>query len=154
MKISELVKSKRSLIIFLCFCSFAYWIVSWWWDNVLKLYDPLVMITILYVLLGISLIITLVSKYTTSDFLVNLKKIPVIEYGKILAIVAGICLLGYLYLKEMFIYHDVATIRITDFVSSMIINILVIYLFYNKKFTMILGSGMMMIGIGGYLVIK
>ena len=154
MKISELVKSKRSLIIFLCFCSFAYWIVSWWWDNILKLYDPLIILTILYVLLGISLIITLVSKYTTSDFLVNLKKIPVIEYGKILAIVAGICLIGYLYLKAVFMYHDVATIRITDFISSMIVNVLVIYLFYNKKFTTQLMIGMAMLGVGGYLVIK
>ena len=101
-----------------------------------------------------SIIVIVVNRYTTKKFIVNLKKIPAIEYGKILAIVAGICLLGYLYLKAVFMYHDVANIRITDFISSMIVNVLVIYIFYNNKFTPQLMIGMAMLGIGGYLVIK
>lgn len=73
MNIAELVKPKSGLIIFLTFCSAAYWIVAWWWDNVLKLYDPLVMITILYILLGLSLIVIIVNRYTTKNFIVDLE---------------------------------------------------------------------------------
>ena len=153
MKIVNLVKSKHQLIFFLTTCSVAYWIISWWWTNILKKYDPLIIVGIIYILLGILLSITIRKRYTLKTFATNIKKIPIMEYIKILIIVFGMCIFGYLYMKAVFMFHDISTIRITDFVSSMIVNILVIYLFYNNKFTTTFFIGIILLCVGGYLVI-
>lgn len=153
MEYGTLVKSKMGFTILSFMTSITYWLIFIWWNDVSKKYDPLIIATIFYFLLLFPMLIGLNQKYSMIQFQKSLQKVPYSEYGMILIIILSVLAYSYFFLIKAFQYHSVATIRLVEFVTMIFVNIVMIYIFYNNIMDIKLIIGMILTGIGGYLVI-
>ena len=153
MEYGTLVKSKIGFTILSLMTSIAYWLIFIWWNNVSKKYEPLILATIFYFLLLFPLLMGLNIKYSMIQFKKSVQKVPYSEYGKIVIIIFSVILYSYFFLIKAFQYHSVSTIRLVEFVTTIFVNMVMIYIFYNNIVDIKLIIGMLLTGIGGYLVI-
>lgn len=153
MEYGTLVKSKTGFITLSFIGSISYWLIFMWWNNVVKKYQPLIIGAIFFFLLMFPLLIGLNRKYTITQIKKSFQQIPYSEYGKIIIMIIGLIIYSYLLLIKTFEYHSVATIRLVEFVTTVFVNMAMIYFFYNDKINARLIIGMIFTAIGGYLVI-
>ena len=153
MEYGTLVKSKIGFTILSLITSISYWLIFMWWNNVSKKYEPLIIATSFYFLLLFPMLIGLTRKYSMTQFKKSFQQIPYSEYGKIVIIILSVLAYSYFFLIKAFQYHSVATIRLIEFVTTIFVNIVMIYIFYNNIMDTKLIIGMILTGIGGYLVI-
>ena len=151
--LDKLIKSKAGFTLLLLIGAFSYWVLYMWWNDIIKKYDPLVIAAIFYFLLLFPIIIGLINKYTILTFKKSLNKIPRSEYFNILLIITFMMLYAYLIFVKVFKYHSVATIRLTEFIATVFVNIGALYIFYKNTITTKSLIGMIMTAVGGYLVI-
>ncbi len=151
--LDKLIKTKVGFSLLSLIGALSYWIIYMWWNNIIKKYDPVVIVAIVYFLLLFPIIIGLKNKYTIPTFKKSLNKIPHSEYFNILLIIIFMGIYAYLLFVKVFKYHSVASIRLTEFIATVFVNIGALYIFYKNTITIKSLIGIILTAVGGYLVI-
>jgi len=151
----ELLKNSFILYIYLFIAISVGWYYNHIGKNYVKKYNIVIMILIETIVVLTCIVIYLGYKYkfTTDKIIKELGKISFMDYcifASFAAYGAISSILGMRFLK----YHDVAKIRISDFIISIPISAFGLYYFSEEKITHEKLVGLLLVLGGGFLFLK
>jgi len=150
--LDSLLKTKNALLFFIVITTLYGWCIKFWWKKTIIKYNPLIIVIVeiliaFLLLLGI-IIITKKGEYIQKE----LSNILVQDY--IYLSIIGIVGLLTTYLgTTLYLHHNVEHLEMHDFLITLLINTVVIYLFTNKKITWKIFLGLCLVASGGYLIV-
>tara|TARA_Y100001958_G_scaffold160043_2_gene165509 strand:- start:66 stop:524 length:459 start_codon:yes stop_codon:yes gene_type:complete len=151
--LETLLKSKHSLIIFLILTSLYGWGVKFWWKKTVTKYNPLIIFIVEIIIAFLLLIGIIIITDKHHDVKKEMSNILVQDYIY-LSIIGLIGLLTTYLGTTLFLHHKVEDMEMNEFIITLFINTLVIYLFTNKKLTQQVFLGLSLVAAGGYLIVK
>ena len=151
--LDTLLKSKTALFIFIIITTLYGWFLKFWWKGTVTKYNPLI-IVIVEIIIAFLLLLGIIIITQTHDQIKNeLSNILVKDYIY-LSIIGLIGLITTYLGTTIYLHHKVEDMELHDFIITLFINTLVIYLFTNKKITRQVFLGLTLVAAGGYLIVS
>ena len=151
--LETLLKSKNALLIFIVLTTLYGWCVKFWWKKTISKYNPLIIFIVEIIIAFLLLMGIIIITNKHHDIKKDMSNILVQDY--IYLSIIGLVGLFTTYLgTTLYLHHKVEDMEMNDFIITLFINTLVIYLFTNKKITRQVFLGLSLVAAGGYLIVK
>tara|TARA_Y100000389_G_C17466480_1_gene526135 strand:- start:1772 stop:2230 length:459 start_codon:yes stop_codon:yes gene_type:complete len=151
--LDSLLKTKSALLFFIIITTLYGWCIKFWWKKTVSKYNPLIIVIVEIMIAFLLLLGFIILTKKEEHIQKELANILMQDY--IYLSIIGLVGLFTTYLgTTLYLHHNVEDMEMNEFLITLLINTVVIYLFTNKKMTLSVFVGLCLVSIGGYLIVK
>ena len=151
--LDSLLKTKSSLLLFIILTSIYGWGVKFWLQKTVTKYNPLIIVIVEIIIVFLLLTSIIFATKSHTQIKKELNNILVQDY-LYLSIIGFFGLIITYLGTTVFLHHKAEDIEKHEFIITMLINTIVIYLFTNKQITRDVFIGLCLVAVGGYMIVK
>ena len=151
--LDSILKSKHALLLFIVITTLYGWVIKFWWKKTINKYNPLIIVIVEIIIAFLLLLGIIIVTKKHEQIKKEMSNILVQDYIY-LSIIGLVGLLTSYLGTTMYLHHKVEDMEMHDFIITLLINTVVIYLFTNKEITWQVFVGLCLVAAGGYLIVK
>ena len=151
--LDSLLKTKHALLLFIIITTLYGWCLKFWWKKTVSKYKPLIIVIVEIIIAFLLLLGIVIVTKSHTQIKKDLSNILVQDY--IYLSIIGLVGLFTTYLgTTVYLHHTIEDTELYEFIITLLINTIVIYLFTNKQITREVFIGLCFVSIGGYMIVK
>ena len=151
--LDSLLKTKNALILFIIITTIYGWCLNVWWQKTVSKYNPLIMVIVEIIIAFLLLLGIVIVTKSHAQIKKDLSNILVQDY--IYLSMIGLVGLFITYLgTTVYLHHKIEDTELHEFIITLLLNTIVIYLFTNKQITREVFMGLFLVAVGGYMIVK